>query len=118
MAPSTFKLLQVLCDAFFIKQLVLILEPLCSALQTIDDTFTLGEEYTISYFLNQGIMHMLCTQPHPNILHFYSYEPAKGWNITSEMTFSKDGMTNTQTYLNKNTSAKKFYAREKETEMK
>ena len=86
------------------------------ALQTIDDTFTLGEEYTISYFLNQGIMHMLCSQPQPNVLHFHSYEPAQGWNITSEMKFSKGGMTNTQTYLNENTAAKKFYTRKEETQ--
>ena len=85
--------------------------PSFTAFQTIDDTFNLEEEYTISYFMNQGIMHMLCTQPKPNILHFYSYEPAKGWNITSEMTFSKDGMVNVQTYLNENAVAQKFFTR-------
>ena len=65
----------------------------------IDVTFKLDEEYTFSYFFNQGLMHNRCSRPKPNVLFIDSFEPKKLWNLTSEMVFTKYGMINTQTIV-------------------
>lgn len=86
-----------------------------SAFETIDTTFTLGEEYQTNYFLNQVVMLHTCSQPKPNILFFDSYEVAKNWNVTTEMVFSKFGMISKQTFVNDGISTKKFYTKIEET---
>jgi len=84
------------------------------ALYTSESTFNLGEPYSVAYIM--GTMHNSCTKPEPNVLFCYSYEPEKKWNITSEMTFSKNGLVNKQTYLAEDVSTKKFYTRKTEEE--
>ena len=84
-----------------------------TAFETFDVTFDLGEEYKLNYFMNQGVMVNKCSRPKPNILFFYSFEPDKRWNLTTEMVFSKLGMISTQTILNPHISAKKFYTKRK-----
>ena len=77
----------------------------------MDVTFSLGQEYQLSTFLNQIVMHNRCTQPRPDTLFFHSYEPTKKWNITTEMVFSELGMVAHQTFLDDHISAKKFYTK-------
>ena len=84
---------------------------LFSAFETMDVTFSLGQEYQLSTFLNQIVMHNRCIQPKPNTLFFHSYEPTKKWNITTEMVFSELGMVAHQTFLDDHISAKKFYTK-------
>ena len=84
------------------------------ALYTSESTFNLCEPYSVAYIM--GTMHNSCTKPQPNVLFCYSYEPEKKWNITSEMTFSKNGLVNKQTYLAEDVSTKKFYTRKTEEE--
>jgi len=84
---------------------------LSTAFEVIDVTFKLEEEYTFSYFFNQGLMHNRCTRPKPNVLFVNSFEPSKMWNLTSEMVFTKYGMINTQTIVQEQISATKFYTK-------
>ena len=82
-----------------------------AAFETSENRFTLGVEYETKYFLDQGTLLNICSLPKPNLLHCYSYEPVKVWNITTEFLFSRNGMMITQNNLVANVSAKKYYDR-------
>jgi len=82
-----------------------------AAMQADDNTYTLDEELRVPYFMNQGIMVNKFTRPKPNVLNFISYEPDKNWNFTSELVFSQKGMVQSQHFITKNVTSKKFYVR-------
>ena len=80
-----------------------------AAFDEIDVEFRLNDDYEFSYFFKLGTMQNYCTRPKPHILLIKSYEPSKKWNLTQEMVFTKYGMINTQSFVQGNSKAKKYY---------
>ena len=80
-----------------------------AAFDEIDVEFRLDEPYEFRYFFKSGKMQNYCTRPKPHILLVQSYEPSKKWNLTQEMVFTKYGMINTQSFVQGNSKAKKYY---------
>ena len=70
--------------------------------------FDLGRRFTTP-FGRRGVLDNIAFRTQPNVLFFRSHQPDNGWNITSKMIFTANGMVNIKKFLNSDVTAKKYY---------
>lgn len=72
--------------------------------------FKLGEEFTVEWGRNDGIMHSTCNfKIDEHTLVCDSEEKVKGWHFEDKMIFSKLGMINEKYFKEEDIRAKKYY---------